>query len=261
MDDRSDTILLVDDRDEASSAIASGLRGEHAEFDVATLGDADVVGDVLEAERIDCVAVAHGPEAVDGLALFERVRGRDDPTPFLVLLTDPTRAVADEALDAGVTDVVWGGDASVVPALLNRVQHALERRRLRRELGEGYPRFETVIASLPGMVYRARVHDPWPMSYVGGRVEALTGYTEDEIESGDVAWGEDVVVEDDVREVENTIVGAVEAGEPFELRYEIVTKHGERKEVWERGEAIYDDGEPVALDGFITEQSAPERDG
>ena len=122
-----------------------------------------------------------------------------------------------------------------------------------RALEDRTQRLETLISNLPGMVYRCRNEPGWPMAFVGGECEELTGYDPSAIERGDVVWGEDVLHPDDRERTWDHVQDALETGDPFEVTYRIVTAAGETRWVWERGRAVTSpDGDRV-LEGFVTD--------
>lgn len=115
-------------------------------------------------------------------------------------------------------------------------------------------RLETLISNLPGIAYRCRNEPGWPMEFVRGESEALTGYTTDTIEGGDVDWGDDVVHPDDADQVWERVQDAVDADRPFEVTYRIHTEDGDTKWMWERGQLVDTTAEGVEmLEGFITD--------
>jgi PAS domain S-box-containing protein len=123
---------------------------------------------------------------------------------------------------------------------------------------------ETLISNLPGIIYRCENEQGWPMEMVRGRALELTGYTAEKIETGAVSWGEDIIHPEDRKEVWNEIREAVEANEPFELTYRIITQSAEVKWVWEKGRQVTPiDSESAKLEGFIsdiTEQKQLEKE-
>ena len=118
---------------------------------------------------------------------------------------------------------------------------------------EQYRRLETLISNLPGIAYRCLDERGWPMEFVRGECERLTGHTSSALET-EVSWGEDVVHPEDREAVRESIETAVDAGRPFEVTYRIVTADDETRWVWERGRAVEDraTGETV-LEGLITD--------
>jgi PAS domain S-box-containing protein len=113
---------------------------------------------------------------------------------------------------------------------------------------------DTLISNLPGMVYRARNAPDWPMEFVRGDCESLTGYAAEDLEEGKVVFGEDVVHPADQQDVWEAVQNSIEEGRPFEITYRIRTKDGATKWVWERGQIVdsrASDGQH--LEGFITD--------
>jgi PAS domain S-box-containing protein len=111
-------------------------------------------------------------------------------------------------------------------------------------------RFETLVANLPGIVYRCPNERGWPVEDVRGNVERLTGYAAVALESGEVSLG-DLIHPDDRDRVWEAVQDTLATGETFTLTYRIVTKGGEVREVWERGRVL--PGSPDAVEGFITD--------
>jgi len=114
-------------------------------------------------------------------------------------------------------------------------------------------RLERLIDTLPGMVYRCRNDPEWPMENIRGNVREITGYRASELESRGGLYGEEIVHPDDREAVWTAVQNALDAREAFEITYRIRTDDEELKWVWERGRGIYADGDPVALEGFVTD--------
>lgn len=195
---------------------------------------------------------------------------RDNPRDFLhgVLPDDRKRVeAAMERLSSGNTiDVefrilrgddkqgaVWMkgepvvDDEGTVVRVVGFTRDITDRRERRRRL-------ETLISNLPGIAYRCRNEPSWPMEFVRGESEALTGYTAEVIEDGNVDWGEDVVHPDDADQMWGRVQDAVDADRPFEVTYRIRTKDGDTRWMWERGQSVDTTAESVEiLEGFITD--------
>jgi PAS domain S-box-containing protein len=135
-----------------------------------------------------------------------------------------------------------------------------ERKEQERRLQRRTRRLETLISNLPGVVYRCRNEREWPMVHVGGECEELTGYEAEAFVDGGKPWSA-IVHEEDRERVWEEIQASLEAGDPFEIEYRIVTASGEARWVWERGRGLEDeDGSVVALEGFVTEVTGRRRD-
>ncbi|WP_245902888.1 PAS domain-containing protein [Salinigranum rubrum] len=131
--------------------------------------------------------------------------------------------------------------------------NAVEGDRSRRALERRTQTLETLISNLPGVVYRCRLTPEWPMEFVGGECEELTGYPASMLEAGDVVWGDDVLHPDDRDAMWGAVTQGLSADNSFEVTYRIVTRGGTTKRVWERGrEVSAPDDEYGYLEGFIT---------
>ncbi|MGQ3327987.1 PAS domain-containing protein [Halorubrum sp. FL23] len=242
-------------------------------FDVAVEPSAESAAERLRRERFDCVVAGYDLRESDGLELLRNVRDRDPGVPFVLATASGSERVASEAVAAGVTDYVplgqretddddTGGGSDAAPVtdgetLRTRVRAAVERGRDRGEGGDrerDRRRLETLIGNLPGFVYRCRNAPGWPMEFVRGESEPITGYTTEELASDAVVWGEEVIHPDDREQAWETVQAAIDTGEEFEATYRIRARDGEVRWMWERGCLVEStvDGTAV-LEGFVTD--------
>jgi PAS domain S-box-containing protein len=122
------------------------------------------------------------------------------------------------------------------------------------ERKEAERRLQTLLDNLPGIVYRTRNEPGWPMEYVGGKCQKLTGYEVSAIESGAVSWGEDLIHDSDQERVQEVVQTAVANNDSFEITYRIQTAAGAVRWVWERGQQVDIPGRPdTILEGFISD--------
>ena len=122
-----------------------------------------------------------------------------------------------------------------------------DRKRIQR-------RFQTLIDEIPGIVYQCRNEPGWPMLFVGGQSEELTGYSSETIESGAVSWGTDIIHPDDRQRVRRDVESAIAADGLFEFTYRIYTADGEMRWVWERGQQVDAPRRSATiLEGLITD--------
>lgn len=115
---------------------------------------------------------------------------------------------------------------------------------------------ETLMANLPGMVYRCLNDPQWTMVFVSAGTELLTGYSAEELLFNTAASFADLILPEEQPRVWEKVQEAVAREEPYDLRYRIRTKNGPLKWVQENGRGIFaDTGELLGLEGFIIDVS------
>lgn len=131
-----------------------------------------------------------------------------------------------------------------------------EERKSLEELKSSQRLLTTLMANLPGMVYRCKNDFSWSMDLVSEGCIALTGYEPEElIGNADVSYN-DLILSEDRERVNQSVTGKLITKEPFIIEYRIKTKEGKIKWVWEKGQGILDgEGKVEFLEGFITDIS------
>jgi PAS domain S-box-containing protein len=259
----SEAIRVLHVDDEPGLLDLSRTLLERHGLDVATETAVPAALDRLEAEPFDCVVSDYQMPRADGLAFLAAVRERWDDIPFILFTGQGSEVIASDAMAAGVTDYLRkevGTDQYQV--LANRIERAVNERRVEHALAESQRRLSTLIGNLPGIVYRCDNEPDWPMEYIDGNVETVTGYSADAIQCGEVSFGDDLIHPADRERLWGAVQAALDAGEPFEVTYRIERADGGVRWLWERGQGVYalpDDAqadggrEVVAVEGFITD--------
>ena len=129
-----------------------------------------------------------------------------------------------------------------------------ERKRAEEAHQKSQRQLTTLISNLPGFVYRCKNNRDWTFEYLSEGVSDLTGYTSREyLVERSITYGNNTHPGDRER-VWQEIQAAVAQRRPYETTYRILTRSGEVKSVWERGEGIYaTDGTLSYLEGFVTD--------
>jgi PAS domain S-box-containing protein len=122
-------------------------------------------------------------------------------------------------------------------------------------LKEREQQLETVIDNLPGYVYRHEYDSAYPLVFVKGDAETVTGYTTAELEN-DVQLAEKIIHPDDRDNLWAEHIEMVESTGRFDSIYRIITKDGDVRWIRDQGQLIED---PVSgeefIEGFITDVS------
>jgi two-component system, cell cycle sensor histidine kinase and response regulator CckA len=165
------------------------------------------------------------------------------------LITDDPNRLSDLQTVKG-----WGFiafTAALLYALIRRHTRSLEASR--DALQDSERRLEALLSNLTGMLYRCRNDRQWTMEFVSEGALAVTGYTAEAIKAGSPFYG-DIIHPDDEGHVWKVVQEAVEAREPFELLYRIVTRTGDERWVREQGRGLFDAGGTLqAIEGFISD--------
>jgi diguanylate cyclase (GGDEF)-like protein/PAS domain S-box-containing protein len=111
---------------------------------------------------------------------------------------------------------------------------------------------ESLVANVPGAIYRCAFKSDWEMEFMSDGIEQITGYPASEFIGNEARTYASVIHPDDAQPVEDEVEACVARREPFILEYRVITSRGEARWVHEQGRAIFDDdGEVLYLDGSI----------
>jgi diguanylate cyclase (GGDEF)-like protein/PAS domain S-box-containing protein len=111
---------------------------------------------------------------------------------------------------------------------------------------------ESLVANVPGAIYRCAFKSDWEMEFMSEGIEQITGYPASQFIGNEARSYASVIYPADRRPVEDEVDACVARREPFVLEYRVLTAHGEVRWVHEQGRAVCGaDGEVLYLDGSI----------
>lgn len=157
-------------------------------------------------------------------------------------------------------DILWHGDCleSGMVLLKGRVvnqsgatfcepDNELESLRAKERI------LSTLLGNLPGMAYRCRNDVDWTMEFVSEGCFELTGYKSASLLGNrDISYA-DLILPEYRAHVWECVQEAIQEHQPFEIIYKIRTADNKTKWVWEKGTDVIEEGELVALEGFIND--------
>jgi PAS domain S-box-containing protein len=118
----------------------------------------------------------------------------------------------------------------------------------------------TLIANIPGAVYRMRLDDDWSDVFISDAVEQIWGYTAGECLSKSAPPFATAIHADDREGVERATQDAVERRVPYALEYRIHHRDGSIRWVFDKGQPVYDEaGLLLHLDGIFFDVSDRKR--
>lgn len=122
---------------------------------------------------------------------------------------------------------------------------------------ESERRLATLMANLPGMVYRCKNDKHWTMEFVSNGCYDLTGYSKDDLINSQKLSFNDIIHPDFRDKIWLQWQEAINEKQSYQGEYQIVTAKGNIKWVFEQGQAIFNPyGETIALEGFIQDITA-----
>jgi PAS domain S-box-containing protein len=148
---------------------------------------------------------------------------------------------------------------------LKELNATLERRIAERTeaLAESERFQSTLLANVPGIVYRCRNDRDWTMEFVSEGCRLLLGIAPDDLVGGSTTYSE-LIHPDDREMVWQAVQRDFAADRPFELEYRVRHADGSYRWVWDRAHAIRANaGKVEAMEGFvldITQRKVAERE-
>ena len=121
--------------------------------------------------------------------------------------------------------------------------------------------FASLVANVPGAVYRGELSTDWAVQFMSDGVEGICGYPAADFVGHPPARTFASVIHLDDRElVEHAVEAALTRREPYVIDYRIVHADGELRWVHERGRGVFDaDGRALFLDGVLFDHTAQRR--
>jgi PAS domain S-box-containing protein len=148
---------------------------------------------------------------------------------------------------------------------LKELNITLERRIADRTeaLAESERFQRSLLANVPGMVYRCRNDRDWTMEFVSEGCRALLGVAPEDLVGGSTTYNQ-LIHPDDREMAWQKVQREIAADRPFELEYRVQHADGSWRWVWDRAHPIrVSQGEVEAMEGFvldITERKEAERE-
>ncbi len=240
-------------------AVYSGTDADHMEMVKANSILLDIMGRTKEElMTVDWKLLTHPEDLEKEMAYYERF-SRHEITGYEI----EKRFIKPEG------SLVWVNmsvsrlytDRPDVEDYLGIIKDISEQKQLESSLRERERIINSYFSQLPGMAYRCFFDESWTMQFVSSGCKELTGYLPEELIGNKVISFNEVIApshRDKVKEEWNSIVYS---DTPFIQEYEITTKDGEKKWVYDTGKGITNEkGDIVSIEGMLFDISDRKQD-
>jgi len=192
------------------------------------------------------------PQGLEDLRSLVLVPVQGASTRGIAVFGHPERGYASNSALSRLRNLGCLVSQALVQLDLRREQ--TQRAQAEQELRESKRFLDTLVANLPGLVYRCRNDRQWTFEFVSDYSRELLGYTPEEFYApGDPTLGS-LIHQDDRDDVWQHVQDAARKDEPFQVIYRALHRDFGYRWMWERGRHIYDEhGRHIGLEGFITD--------
>jgi len=127
-----------------------------------------------------------------------------------------------------------------------------DRKRAEIALRDSEERFRSLVANIPGAIYRCLCDSDSTMQFISHAIENISGYAPVELIQNMAISYASLIEPDDRETVEMSVKRAIAERKPFIVEYRIRHRNGEIRWVYEKGQGMFDrHGNILYLDGAI----------
>lgn len=245
-------VLLVEDNFKQAELFKELLSEAQAtRFELTHVQRLDEALKRLKQDDFDVLLLDLSLPDSQGLETLATVRRTSAVTPIVVLTGLNDKELAVQAIRSGAQDYLVKGqvdDSAVIQAL----RYAIERTQMSQKLRESEERFRTLVANIPGAVYRCTYDSERTMSFISEAIATVSGYPSADFINNQVRSFASIIHPGDRERVERVIREAMGAQTPFRLEYRIIHANGSIRWVDEQGQLVCgEEGKTSWLDGVI----------
>ncbi|OCQ97940.1 histidine kinase [Oscillatoriales cyanobacterium USR001] len=137
-------------------------------------------------------------------------------------------------------------------AVLGFAHDITEQHLAQQALGVSEERFRSLVANIPGIVYRYQWDTDWTMTFMSDAAYSVTGYSATQLMENQSVNYTSIIHPEDVGRVQEIIRSSIENKQYYTLEYRIYAATGEVKWVWEQGCGVCgEDSNVIYVDGVI----------
>jgi PAS domain S-box-containing protein len=141
---------------------------------------------------------------------------------------------------------------STIAYMASLAMEASHRAVTEKALRESEERFRSLVAHIPGVVYRSRYEANWITEFISDAIEGISGYPAADFLHNQVRSIASLIDPQDLARVKQVVLECVAQRQPYVLEYRIVRADGSVRWLYDEGQGVFDaDGTLVWLDGVI----------
>ncbi len=218
-------VLILEDNPADAELVARELRRAALAFTSLVVEGKKEFSDALDEFQPQVILSDFMLPGFDGLAALKIARRQAPDTPFIFVSGSIGEEKAIETLALGASDYIFKDNLARLGPAVKRVLAAAELKKLKQEaeesLVENERMFSTLVANLPGFVYRCRNDHDWTMEYISPGCREVTGYApEDFLLNRKLAFN-DIIHPDQRETLWQEWQERLQRREPFEFEYRI----------------------------------------
>jgi len=117
---------------------------------------------------------------------------------------------------------------------------------------ESEERFRTLVANIPGAVYRCACDPDWTMKFISDAIQSISGYPASDFLDNRIRSFASIIHPDDRTLVEDAVWDGVKCNRPYVIEYRLLHADNSPRWVYEKGQAVRNSfGDILWLDGAI----------
>jgi len=174
--DQEIDLMLVDDERDILELSELALTKQNSDYNIEITTEPSQVIEELQESSLDAIVSDYNMPQMTGIELLEEVRGIDEDLPFLLYTGAGTEEIAEEAINAGITDY-FRKEAGLdhYSFISNSIDNAVEKY---RDLERAEILNTVVESSVNPIVVTDTESD---IVYVNKALEEVSGYSRDEL--------------------------------------------------------------------------------
>lgn len=137
------------------------------------------------------------------------------------------------------------------------VSEISERKDMEDNLRANEERFRTLVANVPGVIYRCLNDSAWTMKFISNKVHEMCGYPAEDFIDNRIRSYASIILPEDKDMVWKSIQDSISKKQPYDISYRIINAEGKLMYIHEKGQGVFSqEGNLLYLDGVMLDITA-----